>query len=275
MDDLHAVYQALATAEQQGTPCALATVIQVQGSVPRHTGSKMLIYADQTFVGTVGGGKMEALVIAEGIAVIREGSARITQYTLNDITSGDPGICGGTVQVFIEPIQIAPTLLVIGIGHVGRALAQLGKWAEFRVIACDDRAEYCSPETLPNMDAYVICKPHEVAAKVEITPNTYIACVTRGLPVDIDLIPSLLNTPAAYIGLIGSQRRWALTAAALQKERGLTAQQLARIHAPIGLELQAETPKEIAVSIMAEIVMSRRGGTGAAMRSTPSAGSHA
>ncbi|MEP7292990.1 MAG: XdhC/CoxI family protein [Chloroflexota bacterium] len=266
MDEMRAVYAALLNAQDQGIAAALATVVSVKGSVPRHEGSKMLIYADGTFVGTVGGGAMESLVIGEAVASLSDGQTRMCSYTLNDLKAGDPGICGGTVEVFVEPLVIVPTLLVIGGGHVGKALAQLGKWMEYRVILSDDRPEFCNSEYLPGMDSYVICKPAEITQQVKIDQHTHIAAVTRGLPVDIHLIPALLATEAPYIGLIGSRRRWALTVKALKEERGLTDGQLARVHAPIGLELQAETPKEIAVSIMAEITMLRRGGTGKSMR---------
>lgn len=266
MEEMRAVYTALIEAQDKGLPAALATVVSVKGSVPRHEGSKMLVYADSRFVGTVGGGAMEALVIGEALAALADGQTRMRSYALNDLAAGDPGICGGTVEVFIEPLAIAPKLLVIGGGHVGKALAQLGKWMDFRVILSDDRAEFCNPEYLPGMDDYVICKPAEIAQHTIIDVHTYIAAVTRGLPVDINLIPALLATDPAYIGLIGSRRRWALTARALKEQHGLTTTQLTRIRAPIGLELQAESPKEIAISIMAEITMLRHGGTGKPMQ---------
>lgn len=266
MDDLRAVYEAVIDAQTSGEPAALATVVRVQGSVPRHAGSKMLTRADGSCIGTVGGGKMESLVVQAALESLADGETRMTSYTLNDIAAGDPGICGGTVEVFIEPINAAPLLLVIGGGHVGKAVAELGKWAGYRVILSDDRADYCNPAVAPGLDGYVVCKPADVSAHVPITRHTYIAAVTRGLPVDIDLIPVLLNTDAAYIGLIGSRRRVALTEKALVDQRGVTADQLARLHAPIGLELQAETPKEIALSILAEITLIRRGGSGQPMK---------
>jgi xanthine dehydrogenase accessory factor len=266
MDEMRAVYTALAEAQDKGIPAALATVVSVKGSVPRHEGSKMLVYADSRFVGTVGGGALESLVIQEALAALVDGQTRLRSYTLNDLDAGDPGICGGTVEVFVEPLTIASKLLVIGGGHVGKALAQLGKWMDFRVILSDDRAEFCNPEYLPGMDEYIVCKPAEIAQHVRIDAQTYIAAVTRGLPIDINLIPTLLATDAAYIGLIGSRRRWALTAKALVEQRGLTPAQLKRVRAPIGLELQAESPKEIAISIMAEITMLRHGGTGQPMQ---------
>lgn len=266
MSEDRAVYEALLKAQAEGEAVALATVVSVQGSVPRHAGSKMFVRGDGSIVGTVGGGAMEARVIAEALAAMGDGQTRMPTYTLNDLQNGDPGVCGGTVQIFIEPVNIAPTLLVIGGGHVGKALSELGKWMGYRVILSDDRAEFCNPDYVPGLAEYVVCKPADVPTRINITAQTYIAAVTRGLPVDVNLIPALLATDAAYIGLIGSRRRWALTMKALGEEHGLTEAQLARIHAPIGLELQAETPHEIAVSIMAEITMLRRGGDGRPMR---------
>jgi xanthine dehydrogenase accessory factor len=261
-----AVFEALLDAQAKSEAVALATVVSVKGSVPRHEGSKMLVRADGSIIGTIGGGAMESLVIKEAVAAITDGKTRMPSYNLNDIKAGDPGICGGTVQVFIEPVGFPPTLLVIGGGHVGKALAELGKWTGYRVILSDDREEFCNPAYAPGLDGYLVCKPSEVPQQTSITPQTYIAAVTRGLPVDINLIPALLATQAAYIGLIGSRRRWALTVKALREERGLSDTDLARIHAPIGLELQAETPQEIALSILAEITMLRRGGSGQPMR---------
>lgn len=268
MNEDRAVYEAVLTAKEQGERVALATVISVVGSVPRHTGSKMLVRQDGSIVGTVGGGAMESLVVKEALAAINDGQTRMPSYTLNDLANGDPGICGGTVQVFIEPVGAAPTLFVIGGGHVGKALAELGLWSGWRVILSDDREAYCNPDYVKGLAGYVVCKPSQVAEHVTINSQTYIAAVTRGLPVDIDLIPALLATDAAYIGLIGSRRRWALTMKALHDERGLQDSDFKRIYAPIGLELNAETPQEIAISIMAQITMLRYGGDGQTMRWT-------
>lgn len=266
MSEERTVYEALLQAKTNGEQVALATVVSVQGSVPRHAGSKMLVRHDGSIVGTVGGGAMESLVVKEALAAINDGQTRMPSYRLNDLANGDPGICGGTVQVFIEPVGSAPMLLVIGGGHVGKALAQLGLWAGWRVVLSDDRVAYCNPEYVAGLAGYVVCKPSEISQHVTINEQTYIAAVTRGLPVDIDLIPALLATKAAYIGLIGSRRRWALTMKALREERGLMDANLQRVYAPIGLELNAETPQEIAVSILAQITMLRRGGDGQPMR---------
>jgi xanthine dehydrogenase accessory factor len=261
-DEAVAVYEALRKAAEEGIPSALATVIQTQGSMPRHAGSKMLVFEDGSIVGTIGGGAMESQVIAVAKEVIGTGQARTESYTLNSLEAGDPGICGGTAMIFIEAVAIAPTLLVIGGGHVGKALAELAKWMGYRVVLSDDRAEFCNESYVVGLDAYVVCKPSEITEQVVINKQSYVAAVTRGLPVDETLIPALLKTDAAFIGLIGSRRRWAITA----KKLDLSESDLKRIHAPIGLELEAETPKEIALSILAEITMLRRGGTGQPMQ---------
>jgi len=269
MSQDRAVFEALLRAHETGEPVALATVVSASGSVPRHAGSKMMVRADGSIVGTVGGGALEQLVIQAALEAIADGQARMPSYALNRLEDGDPGVCGGTVQVFIEPVGLLWTLLVIGGGHVGKALAELGKWAGYRVLLSDDRQDYCNPDYAPGLDGYIVCPPGEIAERARIDARTCVAAVTRGMPLDLDLIPALLTTPAPYIGLIGSLRRWTLTAKALQEERGLTAAQLARVRAPIGLEIQAETPEEIAVSILAEITMVRRGGDGQPMRQPP------
>lgn len=267
-----AVLEAALAAQRDGRAAALATVIETQGSVPRQAGTKMLVWADAQTVGTVGGGEMEALVIQEALAAMSDGETRVVSYNLTDLASGDPGICGGSLRVFVEPLLPPPTILVIGCGHVGKALAELAKWLELRVIVNDDRPGFATPEQIPGMDGYVEATPAELLDRVQINQRTCIAALTRGLVVDQELIPALLSTPAPYIGLIGSRRRWAMTVDALV-EQGISRDELARIHAPIGLELQAETPKEIALSILAEIVMVLRGGSGESMQWLGSASS--
>lgn len=265
MDDQQAVYDALLIAQQAGEAVVLATIVRTSGSMPRHAGSKMLIYPDGETVGTVGGGAMESGVIEVALESLADGESRLESYTLNSLEEGDLGICGGTAEIFIEPIGVTPTLLVIGGGHTGKALAELGKWAGFCVWLSDDREAYCNPQYMPNLDGYFVCAPKDLLTKITITKQTYVAAVTRGLPIDLDLIPKLLETDAPYIGLIGSRRRWTVTRQGLM-DNGLSQEQLKRIRAPIGLELEAETPKEIAVSILAEIIMLRRGGTGKPMQ---------
>ena len=142
-DDHKAVYDALHQAQVANDPVALATIVSTQGSIPRHAGSKMLVREDGSTVGTIGGGTLESLVIEEALAALADGQTRLKSYQLNKIDE-DPGVCGGTAQIFVEPITLAPTLAVVGVGHVGQAVAELGKWLGFRVIVCDDRADLLS-----------------------------------------------------------------------------------------------------------------------------------
>ncbi|MBI3762951.1 MAG: XdhC family protein, partial [Chloroflexi bacterium] len=261
------IYHALRELEASGQPGALATIIRARGSVPRHEGSKMLIYADGRILGTIGGGEMESRVMAEAKQAIADGRPRIMTYSLADPKSGDPGVCGGEVEIFVEPIVDTPTVIIFGAGHVGRAIAHLAKWLGFRVVVADDRAEYANEDWAPGADQYLAVSLSDIPQHMTIGPNTYIVLPTRNVMVDVNGLPPLLDTPAAYIGVIGSRRRWA-TAAAQLEARGVSKEKLARVHSPMGLELNAETPEEIAVSIVAEIIMIRNGGTGEAMRWT-------
>jgi xanthine dehydrogenase accessory factor len=258
------VYKALAKLEEENGAGALCMLIRSQGSTPRHSGSKMLVYPDGSILGTVGGGEVENRVIEEAIQSIRDGKPRLLEYNMSDPERGDPGVCGGQMEVFVEPIQSKPTLVVVGAGHVGKALVHLAHWLGFRVVINDDRPEFCTPEAVPDGDEYLPAPLAELPQRLKITPWTYLALTTRGVNIDVQGLPALLETQAAYIGVIGSQRRWSVARKQLS-EMGVSEEKLNQVRSPIGLELNAETPEEIAVSIMAEIIMLRQGGDGRAM----------
>jgi xanthine dehydrogenase accessory factor len=262
---VNSIYKALAELETNNGSAALCTVVKSEGSTPRHVGSKMLVYPDGKFIGTIGGGDLEHRVLDEAWMAISDGQPRILTYSLVDPMRGDPGVCGGTVEVFVEPINPPATIVVIGGGHVGRAVVHLAKWLGFRVAVSDDRAEFCNPESVPGADAYFPVPMAELANQLQVTRRTYLVVTSRGSGVDAAGLPPLLDSKAAYIGVIGSKRRWLTTAKAL-KEKGIPEEQIARVHSPMGLELNAETPEEIAVSIMAEILMLRDKGTGRIMK---------
>jgi xanthine dehydrogenase accessory factor len=252
------LFASLAALEVSGQAAALCTVIRARGSVPRHVGSKLLVYADGRIEGSIGGGALESRVIVAAQEALRTGQASLVQHQLVDPTQGDPGVCGGEVEIFVEPLRPRPTLLVIGGGHVGQAVVHLGHWLGFCVILTDDRPEFCAPEATPGADVYLPGAFLEVAAQVPFTPDTYIVLSTRGSPVDVALLPFLLARPHAYLGVIGSRRRWAVTVKQLVAA-GISEDQLAHVRAPMGLEIHAETPEEIALSVMAEIIQRRRG----------------
>jgi xanthine dehydrogenase accessory factor len=260
-----AVLEALLEARRVGEMAVLATIIRDQGSVPRHAGSKMLVYPGGRIIGTIGGGEMESRVIAALPDLVSSGVPTILHYELAEPSRGDPGVCGGQVDIFMEPILPDPAVLVIGCGHVGQAVVELAHWLGFRVIACDDRADLCNPQATPYADEYLVISSSEIAHKATIHARTYIAAVTRGVTMDVEMLPELLKSAAPYIGVIGSRRRWA-TAARQLKQSGVDEAVLKRVHAPIGFELNAETPREIAVSIMAEITAAYRGGSGQEMK---------
>lgn len=262
------IYERLAALEREGGSVALATVIRTHGSVPRHQGSKMLIYPDGRVEGTIGGGELESRVIEEALQVLKDGKPRILDYTFRDPEKGDVGVCGGEMEVFVEAIRPSSTLVVIGGGHVGEAVAHIASWLGFRVVVSDDRPDFATPETLPGADIYISGKLCELPDKMNITEDTYLVLTTRGASIDVDGLPALLDTPAAYIGVIGSRRRWETTALQLM-EKGVSKEKVDRVTSPMGIELNAETPEEIAVSILAEIIMLRHGGTGEAMAHTP------
>ena len=262
---MQTIYQALSELEKNNESAALCTVTKSEGSTPRHVGSKMLVYPDGKFIGTVGGGELENRVIKAALESLKNGSAQNLSYTMADPARGDPGVCGGTVEVFVEPILPPAMIVVIGAGHVGKAVVHLAKWLGFRVAVSDDRPEFCNPESLPGADAYYPVEMGKLAEQLKINRQTYIVITSRGSGIDAQGLPSLLESEAAYIGVIGSRRRWLTTVKAL-KEQGVPEEQIGRVHSPMGLELNAETPEEIAVSILAEVLMLKGQGTGKPMK---------
>ncbi len=267
-DNHFQLLSALMAAQEAGETVVLATIVKARGSVPRHAGTKMLLYENGRSLGTIGGGELEARVRDIAQQVFQDGEARTLPYTLVDTERGDPGVCGGELELFLERYQPPATVLVFGCGHVGQAVAGLAKWMGYRVVVADDRAELVSPDVIPEADSHIMGGVDEVLAATSINRNTYVIVVTRNVLVDRQILPRLAQTAAPYIGVMGSRRRWAETTRLLQED-GLTDAELSRFHSPIGLELNAEDPREIAVSIMAEIIMLQRRGTGERMSREP------
>lgn len=256
------VQRALLEALQKETPAAVATVVKTLGSSPRAVGAKMLVYADGSIVGSVGGGEMEQRVIHEALAALDEAQPRYLDFTLSNPDRGDPLVCGGEMEIFVEPLLTTPTLLIAGAGHVGAACAHLGKFLGMRVVVTDDRPEFLSREKFPTADELRPGDPVEQLRATRITARTYIVLVTRAHTLDTQVLRAALDTPAAYIGMLGSKRR-VLTVFETLKKEGISQAALARVHAPIGLPIGADTPQEIAVSVMAEVIaVMRKGETG-------------
>ena len=262
----------IAEAVDGGVAVASATVVDTSRSVPRRAGAKMLVFRDGSISGTVGGGEMEARVVAEAVAALADGRCRLLSYRLVDPGRGDPGVCGGDVQIFVEPHMPEPTVIVMGYGHVGRAVAQLAGWLGFRVVATDDRPMAAgdspvgdSPDSVEpggdwgdgGPDELIIGTVEDLLAGRTLDPDVSVVLVTRNVDVDSAALPALLATDVGYVGVMGSERRWATTRARLEAS-GVDPAALDRVHAPIGIEVGAETPEEIALSIMAEVVAHRR-----------------
>jgi xanthine dehydrogenase accessory factor len=259
------LYPIIAELINRGESAALCTVVYSKGSTPRRAGSKMLVFEDGAFTGTIGGGEMEHRVLDEAMIVIHEAKPTLLKYSMTDPKRGDPGVCGGQVEIYVEPILPPEQVVVIGGGHVGKAVAHLAKWLGYRVIVSDDRVEFCTPEMNPDADEFQPVPMEDLPQHLNINRQTYLVLTTRGSTVDVAGLPALLETKAAYIGLIGSKRRWAATVKGL-KEKGISEEAIQRVRSPMGLELNAETPEEIAVSIMAEIIMLSSGGDGKPMQ---------
>ena len=211
----------------------------------------MLIRDDGSRLGTVGGGEMESRVVDVAGEAMADGQPRLLTYRLVDPSTGDPGVCGGEMDVYVEPYMNTASLLIIGAGHVGRAVSELAHWTGWDVHLWDDR-----PEQLEELDDAVT--PHggelsEVLADIPLDARSAIVMVTRNVPLDVELIPAVVKQPAAYIGLMGSARRWSTTKKLLI-DAGCSEDEISRISTPIGLEIGAETPEQIAISIMAEVV---------------------
>jgi xanthine dehydrogenase accessory factor len=247
------IYQAIVDLETSNGAAALCTIIRSRGSTPRHVSSKMLVYPDGHILGTVGGGEVENRVIKEALRSIDDKTTRLLEYNMADPKRGDPGVCGGQLEIYVEPILPKPIVLVVGVGHVGKAVAHLAKWLGFVVAVCDDRPDFCNPTAVPEADEFYPIPLEELSGQLKINPWTYIVLTTRGMDVDVKGLPSLLDSKAGYIGVIGSQKRWAETSKNLV-DAGIPANKLEQVHSPIGLDINAETPEEIAVSIMAEII---------------------
>ena len=262
------IYQALLELEVNNQSATLCTVVQTSGSTPRHSTSKMLVYPDGKILGTVGGGELENQVIKEALILLKSNGSKLLEYTMTDPSKGDVGVCGGQVMVFIESLIPSPMIVIVGGGHVGKAVAHLAKWLGFRVAVSDDRPDFCTPDSNPDADIFFPVEMRSLPNQLNINEQTYLILTTRGVSVDIEGLPHLLNSAAGYIGVIGSKRRWSETVKQLTKQ-GFTKSEIARVHSPIGLELNAETPEEIAVSIMAEIIMFQRRGSGKPMKAIP------
>jgi xanthine dehydrogenase accessory factor len=253
------VFAAALQATQTGEKAALVTVTSTEGSTPQKAGAKMVVYADGRIVGTIGGGCVEAEMTWRARQAIEERRAQVASYELTADQAGEDGlICGGRMEVFIEPIEGMPTLCLFGAGHVAQPLARMAKAAGFRVEVADDRMKFANRDRFPEADAVIVDDFAAAASRMTLGPNTYAIVVTRGHKGDEEALAACLGKGLRFLGLLASRPKFVHIAAALE-ERGVSLEELSTIHSPLGLQLGAVTPEEIAVSVLAEMIAVRRG----------------
>jgi xanthine dehydrogenase accessory factor len=254
------IWDLIAQETKARRPVACATVVRDSGSVPRRSGAKMLVYPDRRTHGTVGGGTFELLVIRDTLAALDAGASVTHTYSFNPKGTSDDAfgaVCGGTADVFLEVIMPPDRLLIVGGGHCGHALAKAASLLDFSIVVADDREEYTRPEdyAFANVES-VLRLPPSFEGLPAPDERTYIALVSKGFLTDEAALRRVIDTPAAYMGMIGSLKKRETVYDRLRAD-GYTEAQLARVHAPIGLEIAAESPQEIAISILAQVIQAR------------------
>jgi len=251
------IYQELVNVTSKGERAVLATVISSRGSAPREAGAKMLIKKDGTFIGSVGGGGVELQVQKKAIEVMNSGESQIVHFDLSGRGREAAMICGGQMDVFLEPILSQETLYLFGAGHISQSTAAMAKMLGFRVVVIDPRPEYNNIDRFPDADSLIAEEYDSAFSKLNVDEDSYIIIYTPGHVLDEQCLEFAVSTKARYIGMIGSKKK-VIDVKERLLQKGVSAQQLDRVSAPIGIEIGAETPEEIAISILAEIIKVKR-----------------
>ncbi len=255
------IFEEIARLRKSGRKAALATIINVQGSVPSYETSKILIRDDGSIVGTVGGGCVEADVWSTAQDVMREEKPRRLHFNLNENPDADQGlVCGGSLDIFIEPILATPTLYLFGGGHVSLSISKVASLAGFETIVVDDRPAFANKERFPEALETYSGDWEQSFAQLQPNDFSYLVIATRGHKGDLTCLRWALATSARFIGMIGSKRKLIEFSKVLATE-GVSQDQFERIHSPVGLAIGALTPGEIAVAVVAEMVTVRRNAT--------------
>lgn len=252
------IYEEIVRIKNKGDICALASIVKVKGSTPRPEGAKMLVRSDGTILGSIGGGCVESSVWEAANEVIKQESSRVMEFDMTGREDTSEGlICGGIMQVMVEPILPVPTIIILGAGHIGFAVAKLAKMLGFRVVVVDERPAYASQERFPEADQIFVEDIVGTLPKLNVNKAAYLVIACRGHLEDQEALAAALNTPACYIGMLGSRKK-VKTVFANLTQKGVPEELLKKVHAPIGIPIATDTPEEIAISIMAEIVDIRR-----------------
>lgn len=219
----------------------------------------MLIREDGSILGSVGGGCVEGEVWQQAQEVLRTGQPRLSRFELNDDNAAEDGlICGGIVEIFLEPIMSDPRLVILGAGHLGQALAAIGHLVGFQVVVYDDREQYANRERFPQAREILVGPFDSLNDRVSVDPQSFVVVVTRGHQHDLAATEQVIRTPARYVGLVGSRRKIKMIVEELLN-RGHAPEVFDRLYAPIGLDIGSDTPEEIAVSVVAELIALRKG----------------
>ena len=252
------VFDELIHLRSLGQKCALATIVQVKGSIPSFESAKLLVREDGSLVGTIGGGCVEAEVWNAAREVIATGKPKHMSFSLGQDAAYDNGlICGGQLDVFVECVSPQPSVIVFGGGHISKSLAKVLDLAGFRVTVSDNRETYANRERFPEAAEVHSEEYEDLFPKLTITESTFIVIVTRGHRDDMRILRWAVTTPSKYIAMIGSKRKVISVVHELEKE-GLPREAFERVFAPMGLEIGAESPEEIAISVGAEMIAMRR-----------------
>jgi xanthine dehydrogenase accessory factor len=252
------LFESILCLQKTGQAAALVIITKTKGSTPRRPGAKMIVLKDGKTIGTMGGGDLEKRVIDEAIAAINTGEPRITSFTL-DIEKGKLDMmCGGELDVYIDPILPKAKLFIFGAGHITRVLAPLMQMAGFQVSVVDDSPDLLQKDKFPETEDLVLTDMEQFARDLPSDPGTYIVLLSRGFSRDKAILSQLIQKDFKYIAMIGSLRKINTMKEDLQKE-GIPEEALSKLKAPIGLDIGAETPEEIAISIAAEIIAAKKG----------------
>ncbi len=252
------LYEEIVKLRQNGRRGAVATIVNVRGSIPSFKTAKMLVRDDGSIVGTIGGGCVEADVWQAAREVMESERPRTLTFDLNNDPKYDTGlVCGGTLEVFVEPVLPPAELYIFGAGHVAAALYRVARIAGFDITVVDDREAYANRERFPEAQQVMAEDFEKAMAELQPSESSYIVVVTRGHRDDMRVLRWAVQTPARYVGMIGSKRKTITIFKELQQE-GIPAKLFERVHAPVGLDIGAITPEEIAVSITAELIARRR-----------------
>ncbi len=249
------IYEEILRLKKEGRSSAIATIVQCSGSSPQKEGAKMLIRDDGSILGSLGGGCIEAEIIRASRQAMKDGFPLTIPFELTEKHGGL--VCGGKVLVYIEPVIPDPHVIILGAGHVGKALSKVARFSGFRVTVVDDRQEYANRDNIPDAIDIVVTDFDDVFSKLAADRGTYLVIATRGHNHDLDALKAALKTEARYIGLLGSKRKKALLFKTLRDE-GFSQTDIDRVITPVGLPIGSVTPEEIAVSIMAQIIKYRR-----------------